>query len=188
MVKADPKALLVFSGGETRTRAGTRSEAQSYWALLEYLESQESFGEFMARVTTEEFARDSYENLLFSIARFFEVTGTFPEKVTVVGFEFKRHRFTNLHRKAIQFPLSRFVYVGVDPPIKGLADIGEQENAISHFSDDFYGCNSPSLLEKKQGRNPWRRMHGYLQIPELADLLAYCPKGNDLFQGPLPWV
>lgn len=44
------------------------------------------------RATTEEFALDSYTNLLFSYARFKEVTGRWPEKVTVVGFEMKRAR------------------------------------------------------------------------------------------------
>jgi hypothetical protein len=44
------------------------------------------------RATTEEFALDSYENLLFAIARFKEVTGRWPERVTVVGYGMKRRR------------------------------------------------------------------------------------------------
>jgi hypothetical protein len=39
----DEKALLLFSGGETRRDAGPRSEAQSYWAIAE---SKGWFGEF----------------------------------------------------------------------------------------------------------------------------------------------
>jgi hypothetical protein len=45
-----------------------------------------------ARATTEEFALDSYENLLFSMARFREVTGHWPSHVTVVGYGMKQHR------------------------------------------------------------------------------------------------
>jgi len=44
------------------------------------------------RVTTEEFALDSYQNLLFAIARFREVVGDWPKKVTVVGYGMKRRR------------------------------------------------------------------------------------------------
>ena len=45
-----------------------------------------------ASVTTEEFALDSYENLLFSVARFKEVTGRWPEEIMVVGYGMKRRR------------------------------------------------------------------------------------------------
>lgn len=67
------------------------------------------------RTTTENHALDSYQNLLFSIARFREFTGHFPERITVVGYGFKKARFTDLHRKAIRWPLKRFHYIGVDP-------------------------------------------------------------------------
>jgi hypothetical protein len=46
-------------------------------------------------------ARDSFENLLFSLCRFHELTGCYPTDVTVVSFEFKRWRFSNLHRQAV---------------------------------------------------------------------------------------
>ena len=67
------------------------------------------------RTTTENHALDSYQNLLFSIARFREFTGNFPKRITVVGYGFKKARFTELHRKAIRWPLHRFNYIGVDP-------------------------------------------------------------------------
>ena len=62
----------------------------------------------LERVVSEEFARDSYENLLFSICRFHEVTGRYPDKITVVGFGFKTRRFVDLHRKAVRFPEDKF--------------------------------------------------------------------------------
>lgn len=40
----DDRALLLFSGGETRRDAGPRSEAQSYWAVAE---SKGWFGELL---------------------------------------------------------------------------------------------------------------------------------------------
>ena len=45
-----------------------------------------------ARAATEEYAMDSYENLLFALARFHEVTGMWAEKVTVIGYGMKRRR------------------------------------------------------------------------------------------------
>lgn len=55
------------------------------------------------RVTTEEFALDSYQNLLFGIMRFKEVTGRWPAKITVVGYEMKRRR------SVLSIPLLLFI-------------------------------------------------------------------------------
>jgi hypothetical protein len=44
------------------------------------------FGEDVKwRTGTEEHARDSLENVLFSICRFYELTGHFPHNITVVS-------------------------------------------------------------------------------------------------------
>lgn len=69
-----------------------------------------------SRATTETYALDSYQNILFSIARFHEVTGRYPSQITVVGYEMKRRRFEELHRAAIRFPAALFEYVGLKPP------------------------------------------------------------------------
>src|SRR5262245_8682642 len=52
----DPRALLVFSGGQTRREAGPRSEAQSYWSLADHFRWWSLPG-VAERATTEEFAR-----------------------------------------------------------------------------------------------------------------------------------
>eukprot|EP00960_Hanusia_phi_P057497 763583-Hanusia_phi.AAC.8 len=78
----DPASLLLFSGGATRILAGPRTEAQSYWL---YADAQDWFLDtskytrvqieaLKHRVHTEDFARDSFENLLFSICRFRQLT------------------------------------------------------------------------------------------------------------------
>ena len=69
-----------------------------------------------SRATTETYALDSYQNILFAIARFHEVTGRYPSQITVVGYEMKRRRFEELHRAAIRFPAQLFEYIGLDPP------------------------------------------------------------------------
>lgn len=97
--------------GQTRPSSIT-TEADSYLRLA--LGTGLLTPQFL-RVTTENHALDSYQNLLFSIARFREYTGHFPNKITVIGYEFKSARFTDLHRVAIRWPDHRFHYIGVDP-------------------------------------------------------------------------
>ena len=124
VARADPAALVLFSGGATRANAGPLTEATSYWlvaARLGLLESQPDvqsverarhaslaqaqYGDYAARarfdtyleraggldtgdlswrVLDEGFARDSYENFLFSLCRFREITGKYPERVVIV--------------------------------------------------------------------------------------------------------
>ena len=101
--------IYICTSGETRPLAGPRSEAFAYWQvaqiLLESMDEEDEVKELLRnRMVTGEYARDSYENLLFSICRFSEMTGNYPNKITVVGFEFKRHRFENIHRRAINYP------------------------------------------------------------------------------------
>jgi hypothetical protein len=71
-------------------------------------------------VTIEDAALDSFQNVLFSIARFRELTGRYPARITVVGHDFKRRRFEDLHRLAIRWPKPRFTYEGV--PLGSEAD------------------------------------------------------------------
>lgn len=191
LAQENPHSLLIFSGGETRHAAGARSESQSYTALFQLLEAETPILNSIERVTTEEFARDSYENLIFSIARFFEVTGRYPERISVIGFAFKQTRFVEIHRKAVKFPADKFHYYGIDPPGISDADIaGEISNARALFDQDLYGCRSEVLLGKKKERNPGRRRHGYeVSNPAIAELLDYCPTtGSEVYPGQLPWT
>lgn len=101
--------------GQTRT-SSYETEGTSYLSLaltLNIINSSKS------RTTTENFALDSFQNLLFSIARFYEVVGRYPEKITVVGYEMKRKRFEELHREALRWPFDdgnhTWSYIGNDP-------------------------------------------------------------------------
>ena len=106
----DPKSVLVFSGGQTRRDAGPRSEGQSYWHVAEHFDWWGTGAG--ARATTEEYARDSLENVLFAACRFQEVVGRYPKRVTVVSYDFKRRRFVELLGPALHLPLE---FVGVAP-------------------------------------------------------------------------
>jgi len=187
---ADPDSLLIFSGGETRATTGPETEGASYYRVVDAMNlwpsslssvsDESSSSNVRARTITEEFATDSFENLMFSICRFHEVTGSYPTKITVVSFTFKQRRFETMHAPALRFPPSRFEYIGVDPPAETGFNLeeatkGEQENAAKPFEQDPYGCHSTVLQEKRQQRNPFSRTPPYaLSCPDMKELLQYC--------------
>ena len=104
------------------------------------------------RATTEDAALDSFQNVLFSIARFRELTGTYPTRITIVGHNFKRRRFEQLHRHALRWPKLHFTYEGV--PLGSEADEREAASGevrtrsfflqfcISAFLTLFFWCIS----------------------------------------------
>eukprot|EP01039_Chlorochromonas_danica_P002916 gene2916-3183_t len=179
LLHTDEASLLIFSGGETRKEVGPISEAASYYFLAQtehWLSSS-----LASRVFLEEYARDSFENLMFSICRFREVTGHYPSYVTVVGFDFKQQRFQTEHRLALQYPEGNFSYVGLASPIgkfnQGQAVAGEQI-ALAAFQADLYGCLDNALANKRQLRNPFKRTHPYdLACPEMKAMLHWCGPG-----------
>ncbi|KAK9254203.1 hypothetical protein V1507DRAFT_487921 [Lipomyces tetrasporus] len=187
---ADLSALVVFSGsrGQTDRSAGPLSEAQSYWNLaMARSIIPEANKEFPVRMLTEEFARDSYENLLFSICRFYEFTGLYPQKITVISHKFKSHRFDNLHRVALRYPKSSFKFLGINPPGEEPSE-SERINAVEPFQQDPYACSHPTLMEKKMARNPFRRRAPYIDsCPQLYGLFTYCTLNDTFYEGPLPW-
>lgn len=188
----DESALLVFSGGQTR-RFSTTTEAESYFRLALSLDlfSTSTRPPFV-RATTETFAMDSFQNLLFSLARFHEMTGRYPSRITVVGYEMKRRRFEQLHRAALRIPRQAFHYVGLEPPTDdrelARAQEGELQNGYLPYSNDVYGCHD-FLLAKRRARNPALRFHPYhASAPELRGLLEWCPNDpREIYRDPLPW-
>jgi len=192
LVSKDPHSLLIFSGGQTKPQSST-TEAESYLRLAQAAKLLPDRLLF-ERSTTENYALDSFQNLLFSIARFHEFTGQYPSTITIVGYEFKRPRFTDLHREALRWPIDKFNYIGFDPKDGHREDAmqGEQQNGYLPYTHDKYGCHS-MLLTKRRQRNPHSRFHPYhISSPELAPLLEWCPDGvngeSALFNGYVPWA
>ena len=181
---ADREALLLFSGGQSRQDAGPRSEAQGYWHIAER-RGWFDWPEVAARSTTEEFARDSFENLLFGICRFREFTGSYPRRVTLVSWQFKERRF-HLHRGAIRWPAERFAYAPAgNPDHLDHAVAAETANTAKYVRDPYSA--GAEFRAKRDCRNPFRRQHGYItSCPEVARLLLH--EGPDLFTGTLPWT
>jgi hypothetical protein len=175
--------LLVFSGGQTDPAAGPVSEALGYWRIAHH---HDWYGQphVRHRATTEEFALDSFHNLLYGICRFHEMTHRYPQRVTVLGWRFKQARF-DFHRASLRFPAERFSYLGVNDP--ELIDDARHHEALrlADFERDPYGA-TPALAAKRDSRNPFRRRHGYAHsCPELTGLLMH--SGPGLFLDPLPW-
>ena len=130
---------FLLSRGYTSPFSAT-SEGESYLRFARatgLLPSADMF----ARVTTEDAALDSFQNVLFSIARFRELTGAYPTRITIVGHNFKRRRFEQLHRLALRWSKLRFTYEGV--PLGNEAD--EREAAAGEVSS--FIC-SPFLLTR----------------------------------------
>ena len=162
----DPDAMLIFSGGPTRLEAGPRTEALSYWLVAEHFNW---FGhpQVKQRAYLEDFARDSFENLLFGICRFKEVTGTLPKMVTTVSWEFKRARFAELHREAMSWPREQFRYIGANNPDAIEQALAAEERAREKYLADPYSVGDEFRL-KKDARNPFRRQNGYsISCPEM---------------------
>uniref|UniRef100_A0A7S0S546 DUF218 domain-containing protein n=1 Tax=Chlamydomonas leiostraca TaxID=1034604 RepID=A0A7S0S546_9CHLO len=184
----DPTAMLLFSGGQTRRAAGPRSEGLSYWVVAEAASwfNASNADSVRNRTFTEEHARDSFENLLFSLCRFYELTGHYPEHITVVSYTLKRDRFTSLHRAALRWPVANFDFVGTPvPPAAQGAQEGEART-VAAFKQDPYGC-SGDLLNKKLGRDPFAvgPIHPS-RCPEMKGLLQHC--SPYMFEGRLPWA
>ncbi|OCB88603.1 Isochorismatase hydrolase [Sanghuangporus baumii] len=181
----DPKSLLVFSGGSTRHQTAV-SESTSYFSLalaLSFIQPTSPLPRGSSlntyqRTATEDYALDSFQNLLFSIARFRTVTGHYPERITVVGYGMKEARFSELHRVAVRWPSDRWTYIGVDiedDVIREEATKGELANGYLPYEQDLYGCHG-ILLAKRRNRNVHRKAHPYhVSAPEIAPLLEWCP-------------
>jgi len=180
---ADATSLLVFSGGQSRAAAGPRSEAEGYWRLANRFDWW-GLNEVEQRSATEGYARDSFENLLFSICRFREWTGEYPQHVDLLSWEFKRERF-DLIRGALRLLEDKFTFIGVNQPPDLAAATAGEARAVAAIALDPYG-SGPEIQSKRNARNPFHLTAPYpLSCPEIQDLLSHT--GPALFTGPLPW-
>ncbi|MGO9272648.1 MAG: hypothetical protein ACLQOO_20840 [Terriglobia bacterium] len=88
-------SIVSFSGGNTRpndeaVRSGevtnSEGEGQLEWARTKYPDAD------LSDVLVERFARDSFENIFFSLLAYFHSFGTWPACVHVVTWPFKANR------------------------------------------------------------------------------------------------
>ena len=186
-VANNPNAMLLFSGGKTCRSAGALSQASSYWHVCKALDWFGVDAEVRARVFTEEYARDSFENLFFSVNRFYELTQRFPEKITIVGSRERRQRFEKLHLEAIAYPEANFTYVETVALDEKKIET-EEANMLAAFQRDPYGCRG-KLAENRLARDPFNDGIPYsTNVKVLSGLWVHvntCPP--HIFNGLLPW-
>jgi hypothetical protein len=195
LLRDDPHALLICSGGYTRREAGLRwSEAATYAALAAHFRwwmgegNTSSQPELASRIATEDFSRDSFENLLFSLCRFQQLTGDYPRRVTLVSWEFKAARF-DWHRAAVRFPADRFRYEGCHQPL--ILDEGLKGEAVTlrEFMENRYG-GSRAMVATRAGRNPFNRRHDFERCPGMEkffEVINDPENGGTNFPERLPW-
>lgn len=155
---SDKKALLFFSGGMTSREAGFLSEARGYFDAVMRLYPvlpENAAG----RIFLEEYACDSYQNLLFSINLFEQTTGHKPENVSLVSWRFKKNRF-EMHRKTLDIEDSSFTYIGVGNPVDLDSALKGEDKTLQLFKKNPHG-ECPEIREKRRERNPFQRICPY---------------------------
>ena len=155
-LKLQPQARLYFSGGRSRaashwSEAGTYDKIASHFNFWKTSETEKH--DLNERTFTEEYARDSFENLLFSLCAFYQRFNTYPQIVTVVGWAFKQARF-DFHRQTLGIPADRFRYIGANNPDDLTIALQGEEKALEQFRADPWGKNPP-LSFKRTERNPF---------------------------------
>jgi len=160
LAEQDSTNLLVFSGGRTRHESEKWSEATTYEAI--YRKCNFSG----AVVELEEYARDSFENLQFSLYQFYRKIGHYPVHVTVAGWKFKQERF-QLHADALGISSDKFSYVGVNNPKDLAGALKGEERTLAEFKADPFG-SSGVLQDKRIERNPFNDISPYDGLPPIA--------------------
>lgn len=155
LAAADEEAVLCFSGGMTREAAGRLSEAESYYEIVRAAHWW-GVAPFPQRVLLEPFARDSFENILFSIGAFRSRYGHYPEELFCVGFRFKSRRF-GWHVRSIGWK-GNFRYLPVnDPPQRdGILNLALEGEALkfSEVQEDPW-LQGPQWAAVRLARNPF---------------------------------
>lgn len=151
-------AVLMFSGGQTR-KVTELSEASSYFTLSQQLGLTDKI-----ECDLEPYARDSFENMLFSIYRYKAQKGVLPEVVHAVGFSFKSVRFqfhfeTIVKNKDVLFFPEidcTFKYHAVNDPPQHVLNTSrtDEKKTLQAFYKAPFG-DSGILLEKRNSRDPW---------------------------------
>ncbi|HJO94703.1 MAG TPA: hypothetical protein QF753_14995 [Victivallales bacterium] len=192
LLKRNENSILMFSGGHTRKDSGNWTEASSYLqAGLFYnlwADDASSENSLANRIILEEYARDSFENLLFSICKFYEVTDIFPGKITLISWDFKKTRFI-LHCESIGYSVNNFSFSSVNNPEDIETAVKGEKDAVNNFKTNLYG-SAGNLLKKRNERNPFNKTIPYYNLDLLNNFFIFI---NDpvnrkcKYQYNLPW-
>ncbi|KJX95759.1 hypothetical protein TI39_contig1051g00024 [Zymoseptoria brevis] len=203
LAASTPSSLLIFSGRQTTPTEPSNpealTEAQSYARLLRMHLSalqRSSSSEEKVNYACDNSATDSYQNLLFSILRFRQLTHSYPAQVTVVTHAFKAPRFLHLHGPAIKFPAHQLRVLGINPPFTAQefeeTEVAESERGYAPWKVDLYGVGA--VLGRKRMERGWddeRAKDGWMSElrGEVRELLEWQggSTGREIFPKTLPW-
>ena len=162
--KEDKTNLLLFSGGRSRHEAGGWSEALTYYCIAKHNNYWTERNSVAERIHLEEYARDSFENLEFSLYRYYDIVKNYPTHVYVVGWKFKQSRF-EFHAKTLGISCD-FTYIGCNNPADLAAAENGESKTLKQFYDDPRG-ESGELSKKRLDRNPLNLNIPYTNMPEI---------------------
>ncbi len=189
LARSNPDALLVYSGGRTREESGRWSEAETYRAVAHqrgWLPGDPPLPP--ARIAIEPFARDSFENLLFSLCVFQKEAHRPPEHLSIVSWNFKRARF-DFHRESLRFPRVRYEFHGPNDPQDLDSAKTSEAKTLAAFGESPYGTTG-SLLEKRMERTLHPISHPYGMTPgfrEFFESINRHENQNKPYPGHFPW-
>lgn len=154
---------LIISGGCSKPQV-EKSEARGY------LDWADELG--LARtglVILEEFSRSSVENLLFSMCRFYQYFGYFPEKVGSCTLFWKGKWHKEVIAPALRLP-NTFEVITVEKEKEKLEEVGGLVRDSKQVANDNKGDQLEILKDVKQ-RDRWKKEHPYANInKEFEDL------------------
>lgn len=166
LVAANQSSIGLMSGGRTRRAGGKWGEGSSYLAVADAQDFWQGPNEALvadvrSRFDVEEFARDSLENVLFSVMKYRRVVKSLPQHIIMVGWKQKKERFEH-HARTLGIPDGVFEYEGVPldaydcnapfTDVEGF-NLGEKI-AVAQWNDNPLG-DSGQLLAKREERNPF---------------------------------
>ncbi|KAH0341682.1 release factor, partial [Aureobasidium melanogenum] len=152
------ETVLVFSGAKTE-RDALSSEADSYRNILVHCFGDSDIVQQAmtdGRILCEDAATDSYQNLLFSLIKYYEVKGKWPRMITVITHSFKEARFLECHADAICWPSEKIRVQGLNPPfpLSELREVqGLEKETLDLFKADPHGVYAP--LSSKRSARQW---------------------------------
>lgn len=153
LLNREKYGVLIISGGYTKKQV-EKSEARGMLDWAENLELKNRYG----IILLEEFAKDSMENLLFSMCRFFQYFNKFPKTVHSCSWRFNAERFEVFAEK-LALPEYAVIPVG---ETKRDEEIATKWTKLAR-EDPFYSKQTDSQ-EKHMNRDPWKKGHPYFSI------------------------
>jgi hypothetical protein len=159
--------VLIISGGYTKKEV-EKSEARGMLDWAEDLGLTNKRG----IILLEEYARDSLENLLFGMCRFFQFFGEFPKAVGSLTWKFNKERYEVFAQK-LKLPNFEVITLG---EIKGEGEIAQKWARLAK-EDPFYQ-KQPDSKEKYLKRDPWKKTNPYASIN--ADFQRLFTKFNEI--------